>query len=179
VLNWMNQDQWDQQTTNRELCERILRAEGDKLASLPIKSSGMPLDGVAGVRTLKELLEAGAADEIHATNGETQIREQLCFSTICSSFIFVFVHLLSFVTVMAWFKMELTLVTDVKVMLAIDNYNCLYNPSSYYDMDSTRYRPVPLVTTQLTIPNLFLRPEKQVSQCGFFCFSLCNVCFRF
>jgi hypothetical protein len=63
--------------------------------------------------------------------------------------------------VLVWLKTELALVTEVPVLVAIDNFNCLFEPSEYYDMDSKSYKPQRLMPKQLLVPQLFCDHRNQ------------------
>lgn len=134
--NRFNDLLWDQVSVNRELCQQLLEAEGAKLAQVAIKTKGVPFQAstkaLPPIKTVKDLLEFGAkSSEDNAT------------------------------AAMVWFKNELALLTEFKVLVVVDNYSMLWNDSRYYDMDNEKYRPVPLKASQLTLPRMFLHPSSQ------------------
>jgi hypothetical protein len=47
------------------------------------------------------------------------------------------------------------------VLVAIDNFNCLHNASSYYDMDGVSFKPELLMPNQLSVPQLFMEHDRQ------------------
>merc|ERR1711991_1024722 len=57
--------------------------------------------------------------------------------------------------------MELALEKKMPVFGVIDNFNCLHNASSYYDMDGESFKPQLLMPSQLSVPQLFMEHENQ------------------
>lgn len=118
------------------MCQSILAAQGELLGRLAVKTSGVPLLPNASVdatlKTLKAVLERGAADPEQAT------------------------------AALLWFRNELVVVSDVRVLVAVDNFNCLHNASGYSDMDSAKFRAPLLRAAQLTVPSLFTHLHRQM-----------------
>ena len=119
---------WDQQATSRVVLEQLLEAEGEALKTMPVKvPHGMPLRGAPiKLETLHDLVRLGATSEENST------------------------------PVLIWLRTELSLVTERPVLIVIDNVNALHCPSSYFDMDSKSFAPVPLSVSKLAGPRLFL-----------------------